>query len=170
MDEEKKANLTKVVDKVVQAINATKFFRPMETLLGVEESYSFDEAPAIYWRPVDDDGYRGPHEQPDDAVAYYETTTRLEVTAWGSDLDEALRLRDAVLITAHVLFSPNAAKPTGGGKYSKGLSTEDGVEIKFTEGFVIPIIYEEFLQALIKAVNTSGTVSDPPDDTNPETP
>jgi len=166
------SNLGKILTLVIESINATKAFDPIELQIGIEEQASPQETPAVYVRPLYDDSYRsGGDDQPDDARAFYETTTVCEVKVWGDNLDEAERLRNAFLIAANVLFTPNATVPTGRGDYSKGLSSaERGVTITFQQGFTIPIVYETFLQALLQHVTTTPiiTVSDPPDDTNPE--
>lgn len=165
------SNLGKLLKLVVDAINSTHQFEPISLEIGIEEQYHPGETPAIYIRPLYDDSYRsGGDDQPDDARSFYETTTICEVKVWGDNLDEAERLRNAFLIAANVLFTPNATVPTGRGVYSKGLSTsERGVMITLQQGFVIPIVYETFLQALIQFVtNLSLTMSDPPNGSDPE--
>ena len=166
------SNLEKILKLVIDAINSTHQFDPIELNIGVEEQYRPAETPAVYIRPLYDDSYRsGGDDQPDDARAFYETTTVCEVKVWGSNLEETERLRNAFLIAANVLFTPNATVPTGRGVYSKGLSSsERGVMVTFQSGFVIPIVYETFLQALVTFVtNLNVTVSNPPDGTDPET-
>lgn len=153
------SNLRAIIALVVAAINGTKKFAPLppEPLIGDENVTSLSKPPRLVWVPLEDDEYRQPHEQPDDATAYYETTTICELHVWGNDLAEAECLRNAVLITGHVLYSPNAFIPSGKGKYSKGTSSgERGVEIVMNVGFVVPIIYEEFSTALAESM-AAGT-------------
>lgn len=152
--------LREMISMIVGAINTTGQFKPLpDPLIGEETITSAKSPPTVFWIPREDDGYRPPHEQPDDGQAYYETTVVCDVKAWGSDLDEATRLRDAILIAGHVLFSPNAFIPQGKGTYSKGLSTgEKGVQITFRVGFVVPVMYVEFQTALI-----TNTILNPPD-------
>lgn len=166
-----KANLFGILSTLVEAINATKFFAAMDLNIGVEElqGSSMKAPPAIFFRPLYDTVYSGPHEQPDDSWAFYETETVVEVTVWGKDLAETENLRNAVLITANVLWTPNAVQTHGKADYSKGLSSELGMMIKYQIGFRIPIVYETFLQAVIQTVDfiNSPTVVGP-DGEDPE--
>ena len=173
--------LREAITKIIQAINSTGQFEPIpeDPNIGVETiSSSAADPPAIFFVPKEDDGYRPPHEQPDDGQAYYETTVVCEVKVWGKDLDEATRLRDALLISGFVLYSPNAFIPRGKGTYSKGLSTgERGVQITLQIGFVVPIMYVEFATGVVNAVNINppdpGTPPSPPEGPifpNPVTP
>ena len=125
----------------------------MDIAIGEEEKRKVRAPPRVLWIPVSDDGYHGATEQPDDAHAVYETWTRLTVIVWGRNLDEAERLRSAVLTKSFDTYSAGAFKPIGGGKYSKGLSTADrGVSITFQVAFKLLIIDEAFPQTTVTTV------------------
>lgn len=176
------SNLRAILHRVVDAINSAKAFDgPIAFQLGQQEVSSVADAPpSLVFIPLYDDGYRGAHDQPDDAQAYYETTTWLQVNVWGTDLDNATKLRDAFLIACHVLYSPNAFVTGPRGEYSKATDSGEGgmVMIRLTCGFVIPILYETFAAAIIEyATNnqpggpaaTGIIVSEYSDGADPET-
>ena len=115
------SNLRAIIEPVMQAVTAVMEpnqdpngpFDPMETKIGVEEITSQDETPQVYWTPLEDDGYHFADEQPDDGHALFDTWTLCEVKCWGSDLGEAERLRNAVLVKSHNIYSGAAIKPVG---------------------------------------------------------
>lgn len=162
--------LREVIRRIIVAINTTGLLSPMseDPDIGIEEDSSQQSPPNITWVPLYDDSYRGPHEQPDDAVAFYETTTVVQAKVWGATVDEAIVLRDQLLIAGHTLYSPNAFMPLGQGKYSKSLSSgEFGTTIALNVGFVVPVIYREYQVGTVTTVNVTtpdaiNPVPDPP--------
>lgn len=155
------SNLAAIIAKLMAAVNEvmTKWEAPngtfdsMPVKIGIEDVTSQDEAPQVYWVPESDDGYHVAQEQPDDGLAVYETWTVCRVQVWGRNLDEAERLRNAVLVTGWRVYSDNAWDQRGKGTYSKGLVGEDGVAITFRVAFKIPILVEEYPLAAINQVN-----------------
>lgn len=157
------SNLRAIIAPIMADVSAvmTKWFDPngpfdqMAVKIGVEEISSQDETPQVYWVPLEDGGYEvnlGDH--PDAGVAEYYTWTLCQVKVWGDNLDEAVRLRDAVLVKARLRWSGAAVKASGKGKYSKGLSTsERGVSITFGLAFKIPILSELWPEVTITEAN-----------------
>jgi len=166
------ANLNKAIEDVLAAV-ATDPIAPftLDKAIGLNELKRQDvKAPRVVWVPTHDDGYRDPHEQPEDGHVIYETTTYCDVYAWGKNLMEANALRDVVLRQGWTIFSPNAFKaPTAGRQpYTTGArQNEFGLRIRFTVGFVIPI-YDEIWTHVETNTATANLVVTNPDGSNPE--
>lgn len=156
------SNLRTEIDGIMADVNAVLTtwhspdgpYDPMPTKLGVQEMTSQDETPQVYWIPVKDEPYAVADEQPDDGMADYQTWTTLTVRVWGSNLDEAIRIRDAVLTKGGRRYG-KAFKPAGGGTYSKGLDAERGVMITFAVALKYLIIGEQWQLVTIGAVATN---------------
>ncbi len=170
------SNLRTEIDGLMADVNAVLTtwhspdgpYDPIPTKMGIEEITSVDETPQVYWIPVKDDAYEVADEQPEDGMADYQTWTTLTVKVWGSNLDEAIRIRDAVL-TKGLRRYGKAFRPAGGGTYSKGLSGQErGQIITFAVQLKYLIIGEQWPLVAISGVDTN--VIPAPDDPPPQPP
>lgn len=166
------SNIDAAIQQVLDGIAADALTPyTLEKAIGKNELERQDvRAPRVAWVPTHDDGYRDPHEQPEDGHAIYETTTFCDVYAWGKDLTEATKLRDVVLRQGWTVFSPNAFKaPTSGRQpYTSGARQNHlGIRIRFTVGFVIPI-YDDIWTHVETNTATSNLAVTDPTGSNPE--
>ncbi len=160
------SNIDVAIQQILDAIAADPLTPyTLDKAIGKNEVKRLDvKPPRVAWEPLYDDGYRDPHEQPDDGHAIYETTTYCDVYAWGKDLLEATKLRDAVLRQGWTVFSPNAFKAPVSGRqpYTAGARQNDlGIRIRFTVGFVIPIYDELWTHVATNTATSNLSVTDP---------
>lgn len=166
------SNLDDAIVQVLEGI-ATDTIHPLaiDRAVGINELRRVDvKPPRLVWVPTHDDGYRDPHEQPEDGHAIYETTTYCDVYAWGLDLLEATKLRDVTLRQGWTIFSPNAFKvPTSGRQaYTDGAKHNSlGLRIKFQVGFLIPIYDEIWLQGHVATATPALVLLNPPGPSEP---
>jgi hypothetical protein len=168
------SNLDALIDQVIAAIanpppdiNGWPAFE-LQKYIGEEYKTTLDSPPAVVWVPRPET-YMGPRDQPDDGRAVLDAYTTCDIFCWGETGRQAEDLRNAVLGTLWTQFSPNAEKPTGGGRWFKTISSGIfGVEVQCGITFRIPILGQVWQPAQVTSVTITSNTNGVP--TSPATP